>query len=208
MKKNLLALASLASLSLLLSACGSEDGGAAGLPSSTTGVENGTDVTYVGTITSSSLILPATGTCKIPDIAMKLPEITVGGKKVSPLPSPMKYLVATSNVLVCTWGVAEGAGTTINLDFSQGPLAGTTCQDLVSDTPDALQRIPSMAYPKVVDTSECCELVYAQQGGVSYVETAGVACGNGTAAPYGSLPISGALCSITGEFMGWACLIS
>jgi len=211
--KNFLAIASLA---IFLSACGSEDDG---LPSATTGVVNGTDVAYVGTITSSSPILPATGSCKISDAAMQMPDITVGGKKVSPLPSPMKYLVAASNILFCTWGVAEGAGTTINLDFSQGPLAGTTCQDLVSDTSDALKRIPSMGYPMVPGSDECCELVSVPSGGGGYAQTEGITCGNGTASTsiiaggasgtisVRSIPISAALCSITGEFMGWACQI-
>ena len=208
------ALAALAILPACGDAEGAAGGGAEGLPSSTTGVVNGTNLTYVGKVTSTSPVLPPTGTCPIPGIAMQLPDITVGGKKVSPLPSPMKYLVATSTVLFCTWGEAEGAGTTINLDFSQGVLGGLTCQELVSDTPEALKRIPSLAYPMVPGSDECCELV--RPNGDGYFQTEGVACGDGTGTsttlypqdtPVTSIPISGALCSVTGEFMGWACSV-
>lgn len=206
--KNFLALASLA---LLLSACGSEEentlgsdagvAGPMGLPSSTTGTVGGTDVTYVGPATPVMPSLPVNGTCKIPDIAMHIS-----------VPSPMKYFVNTGDGLYCTLGEAVSTydpalGKWIvpaNLDFSQGALKGLTCQELVSDTPDALQRIPSFVSnmpSQSLQAVECCELIKVIAGGEfnGYAESYGVECGN---------PISGALCSGTGEFMGWACLIS
>jgi hypothetical protein len=195
--KNFLAMMSLA---IFLSACGSGDDG---LPSSTTGTIGGIDVTYVGPITPVMPSLASNGTCKIPDIAMHIS-----------VPSPMRYFVNTGDNLYCTLGEAvptydpvQGWIAPTNLDFSQGFLKGLTCQELVSDTPDALQQIPSFA-PHAV---ECCEYIKRIVGGEfdGYVESYGVGCSDGVAASSGlGPPISGALCSGTGEFMGWACLIS
>jgi len=198
--KNFFAIASLA---LFLSACGSEDDG---LPSATTRTvgtgSNAISVTDVGTYSVSS-ILPATGSCKIPDIAMGLSAISVtlggaGSAKIeSFLPSPMKYLVANDNELICVLGILGGEYKP--LDFSQVPLKGLTCQELVADVPSALQQM-SVVPQNAGNSGDCCEIVQMTTGG--YVQTLGVECDSETI-----ISISGALCSREGEFMGWACLI-
>ena len=194
----------IASLVLFLSACGSEDDG---LPSATTGTLNGVDVTYVGPATGPSSTLPVNGgcssgvlvdgkctgvpsnsTCKIPDIAMQMPG----------LPSPMKYLVSTSNVLNCS---STTMGTNLwDQNVGQGALKGLTCQELAADTPNALQQISKTALCVngagfQVSPCTCCVMVTRLDSG--YFQGYGVVCG-------GSVP-PGALCSIAGEFMGWVC---
>ena len=184
-----LALAVLAILPACGDAEGAAGGGAGGLPSSTPGTVDGSDVVYVGEVTPTSTILPPTGTCTIPAAARS----GIASMGIS-LPSPMRYLVSTSTLLWCTMGTPSGASN--NIDFTK--LGGLTCQELVSDVPEVAKVLSST---DGVSINECCEMVSSPAGGTGYVETAGISCGSG---PRG-LQVSGALCSITGEFMGWAC---
>lgn len=85
------------------------------------------------------------------------------------------------------------------IDFSQGDLKGLTCQELVADVSSSFYQESGGQL-----VNECCELVNAPTVG-GYVQTRGVMCGTKQGAV---ISISGALCSIMGVFMGWACLSS
>ena len=201
--KNFFAIASLA---LFLSACGS--GGEDTLPSSTTGVLNGVEVTYVGPdadtlpslpegpisgecvagvlVDGRCAGVPANSMCKIPDAAMYMPDVL--------LPSLMKYFVSTSNVLSC------GPSSVTGIDFTQGALKGLTCQELAADVSDALQQLSKSTLCVneagfQAASCTCCVMVTRLDTG--YFKGDGVVCGGSA--------VEGALCSIAGEFMGWVC---
>jgi hypothetical protein len=187
-------------VSVFFAAC---DGGgnSAGLAETIPGVSTGgSDFVMVGPVPSvTSLPLPPTGTCEIPEAA----------KSFISLPSPMKYQVTTSNVLWCTQGIPV-AGYGNNIDFSKSPISDLTCLDLVSDVPEVKTDLAG-----VMNVSEwaCCSFTRPEIGLVNgksvdtgYVETAGIACfpSKGTNALTVNLQVK-ALCSISGTFMGWSC---
>jgi hypothetical protein len=172
-------------LVFLLAGCG-DPGSADGLPPAVPGMVGGADVMYVGGIASP--FLPADGTCRVPSIALEgfTPPDGIGG--FTP-PKVLEYVVATGDILWC--GVRRIDGSFDNLDFSQPPLGGLTCQELAADTPAAVEAA----------SSPCCEGVSAAGDSGGYVQTAGLSCG------FARPDTFKVLCSISGVFMGWACYI-
>jgi len=170
----------LALLAALLAGCGDgsgEEGTDAGRLSDSGALTAPTPVS-VGPLDPSNP-LPPTGTCKIPEAS----QIGVT------LPSPLRYQVATSNLLFCTMGETYlGAK---NIDFTKAPFTGLTCQELVSDTPAVIKALGDPT-----PGAGCCELTYADPSG--YVVDVGVSC-NVQSSQFT------ALCSISGTFMGFSC---
>ena len=185
-------------LAILLVGCdGSSDPGS--LPPATSGVVGGANLEYVGGFAGP--YLPADGTCEVPAIALEgfVPSSGMGG--FTP-PKVLKYAVATSNVLLC--GTEFPDGSFSNIDFSQLPFRGLTCQELAADIPAAVSALSSVEDRSGFSLGPCCESVVPVANSGGYVQTTGLICG-GFAVRSEVVATLKVLCSISGVFMGWAC---
>lgn len=181
-------------LAFLAGCDGSSSGG---LPPVTPGAVGGADIEYVGGFTGP--YLPADGTCEVPAVALEGFATASGLGSFTP-PKVLKYVVATSNVLWC--GATLPDGSFRNIDFSQSPFKGLTCQELAADTPDAVSALSSGGDGWGFPSGPCCVMNVPAAGG--YVQSTGLVCDGYAVRPdvVASLKV---MCSISGVFMGWAC---